>query len=182
MKSSALLRQRGMTLLLVLILMTVMLLGGLGLARITEAGGLITGNVAARDGSLHAAEVGWNTAFQDVITTIQPAPQVAIANWYWPTTQATDAAGIPVVNFDNARLVAGNVGRYEVRYVVDRLCNTAVITSVEVDCLSRRKEPPRDMNSVSSGDLAPSLAPQYRITIRVTDQRGTQTWTQALVN
>ena len=46
--------QRGMTLLVILILMTVMLLGALGLARVTEGSTLDSGNVATKEASLQA--------------------------------------------------------------------------------------------------------------------------------
>lgn len=175
-------RQRGMTMLMVLILMSVMLLGSLALARMTESSTLISGNVAAKDGSVHAAEVGWNTAFQDVTNIIKPAEGTAIPNWYWTTIQPTDAAtGIPQVNFDTAKAVTGGVGRYEVRYVVERMCTVASVTTSATDCLIKQANVLKDMSSTAP-DLQPAAARQYRITVRVTDQRGTQTWTQSLVN
>ena len=57
---------RGMTMLVVLVLMTVTLLGGLALARMTEIGTLASGNAAFREASLQASEVGANTAFAAV--------------------------------------------------------------------------------------------------------------------
>ena len=43
--------QRGMTMLVVLVLLSVMLLGGLALARITETSTLASGNAAFREAS-----------------------------------------------------------------------------------------------------------------------------------
>ena len=55
--------QQGMTMLVVLVLLSVMLLGGLALARITETSTLASGNAAFREASLQASEVGLNSAY-----------------------------------------------------------------------------------------------------------------------
>ena len=59
-------RQRGVTMLVVLVLLSVMLLGGLARARMTEVGALASGNSAYREASLQASEVGLNTAYEAV--------------------------------------------------------------------------------------------------------------------
>jgi len=175
--------QRGLTMLMVLILMSVMLLGSLALARITEANYLISGNVATKEASMHAAEVGWNTAFAAVAGIANTTNAgTAIGGWYFPTMQATDAAGVPVVNWNGAATVAGGVGRYTVAYIVDRLCTVGSVTVASRECLVRQDTSnPVNMSS-DKGDHEEKTAQQFRITIRVTDARGTQTWTQAIVN
>ena len=55
--------QRGVTILVVLVLLAVMLLGGLAMARMTEIGTLASGNTAFREASLQASEVGLNEAY-----------------------------------------------------------------------------------------------------------------------
>ena len=55
--------QRGVTILVVLVLLAVMLLGGLAMARMTETRTLASGNTAFREASLQAAEVGLNEAY-----------------------------------------------------------------------------------------------------------------------
>ncbi|MBI5255596.1 MAG: hypothetical protein HY855_03785 [Burkholderiales bacterium] len=174
-----------MTTLLVLILMTVMLMGGLALARMTESSFLISGNVASREASIHAAEVGWNTAF----TTIKAmaAENAAIGGWYFPTIQPDDANGIPAVDWSAAATVPAGVGRYTVNYVVDRQCTVANVVTASRECLVKLEPPPpagdaSEDKSATAQDYQPPTWRQFRITVRVTDQRGTQTWTQALVN
>ena len=49
--------------LMVLLLMAAMLMGALAFARITEVGSLVSGNLASKDSSFHAAEVGRGYAF-----------------------------------------------------------------------------------------------------------------------
>lgn len=180
MKHPALRRQRGMTMLVVLIMMSVLLMGALALARMTEASYLITGNVASRDASVHAAEVGWTVAFNAVQALPPGAEEVGIANWYWPTPQPADAAGVPQVNWANAAQVAGNVGRYDVRYVVERLCTVAPVIMASRQCLVKEVPEPPNRNH-DAPEIAEANSRQFRITVRVTDQRGTQTLTQSLV-
>lgn len=172
--------QRGMTMLVILILMTVMLLGALGLARITEGSTLVSGNVATKEASLQAAEIGWNTAYAQVKALTDDSRDSG--GWYWATMQPTDAAsGLPTtIDFDATPRVPGGVGRYTVNYAVDRLCTQAVVTASGRECLVKQADV-MEGRDADTPDYQPKSARQYRITVRVTDERGTQTWTQSLV-
>ncbi len=168
--------QRGVTLLVVLVLMGVMLLGGLALARITEIGNLAAGNSAYREASLQASEVGLNTAYAAVRAIANE--EAAAGNWYWPTAQAADVAGIPTVNWDNAPEVV--VGQYRVRYVAERLCEAAPVTDTLRQCLVKQV-PQMNSNRVGQEPLDPPNSRQFRVTIRVNGPKDTQTWVQALL-
>jgi type IV pilus assembly protein PilX len=173
--------QRGMTLLLVLILLTVMLLGGLALARMAESSALVSGNVATKDASVHASEVGWNAAFAQVKALA--SEDTNTGGWYWATMQPTDAStGIPTtIDFDATPVVAGGVGRYTVTYAVERMCNVAAVKASTRECLVKfDPDTPVDMQT-DPPDYQTKNSRQFRITVRVTDSRGTQTWTQSLV-
>ncbi len=172
--------QRGMTMLVILILMTVMLLGALGLARITEGSTLVSGNVATKEASLQAAEIGWNTAYAQVKALVDDSANTG--GWYWATMQPTDSAtGLPTtIDFDRTPAVAGGVGRYTVNYAVDRLCTQAVVSANARECLVKQADV-MEGRDADAPDYQPKSARQYRITVRVTDERGTQTWTQSLV-
>jgi len=180
MKRITLQAQRGATMLMVIILMAVMLLGGLALARMTETGFLISGNVASKDASVHAAEVGWNVAYAQVKALADENADTG--GWYWATMQATSATtGIPsAINFDATPVVAGGVERYAVTYAVERMCNIAAVTVASRECLVKQADVLQDQ-SFDAPDYQPKNSRQFRITVRVTDARGTQTWTQSLV-
>lgn len=169
---------RGIAMLVVLILLSVMLLGGLALARITETSTLAAGNSAYREASLQAAEVGLNTAYMATRAIAATAEDDSIAGWYWSTMQAADAGGIPAVNFNAAPEVV--VGSYSVRYVVERLCDTAVMTDAMRQCLVRQIV---QQSSARAGEEAidPPNSRQFRITVRVSGPKDTQTWAQMLV-
>jgi Tfp pilus assembly protein PilX len=175
-------RQRGLTMLVVLLLMSAMLLGALSLARITEAGTLVTGNVTAKEGSVHAAEVGRNAANAQLLALA--SKNTNAGSWYFATTQPVNAAtGIPsAVDFNAAGTVAGGVGRFDVRYVVERLCTVNDVKNSAVECLVVPNPNVPSNRSFGAPAYMSAGARQYRITVRVTDARGTQTWTQSLVS
>ena len=171
-------RQKGVTLLVVLMLMSVMLLGGLALARLTEIGSLASGNSGYREASLQASEVGINTAYAAV--KVLANEEANASNWYWATVQAADATtGIPNVTWTSAPEVT--VGLYSVRYVVERMCNTAPVSNTLRQCLV--KQIPQSPESAVYGleALDPPNSRQFRITVRVTGPKDTETWVQSLV-
>ena len=182
--------QRGLTMLMVMVLMTAMLMGALAFARVTEVGTLVSNNLAHKDSSFHAAEVGRGVAFARLqALAASGGLDDSTGGWYWASRQPTNpATGIPTsVNFAATPQVTGNVGRFTVTYAVERLCETTgLIESSELSCVVLNKPDDRD-----DGDMvdkrydAPAYmrvaARQYRITVLVTDARATQTWTQSLV-
>lgn len=168
--------QRGVTMLVVLVLLTVMLLGGLSLARMTEIGTLASGNATYREASLQASEVGINTAYA-AVRAINPE-DAPIAGWYWPTVQAADAAGIPAVDWNAAPEVV--VGNYRVRYVAERMCTVTPVTATLRQCLVRQV-PQVGSNRFGQEEIDPPNSRQFRITVRVTGPKDTETWVQSLV-
>ncbi|HEY9023750.1 MAG TPA: hypothetical protein VIP05_05580 [Burkholderiaceae bacterium] len=153
-----------MTLLVVLVLLTIMILGGLSLARLSAGGVFIAGNAASRQGSLQASEVGVNTAFDAVLALADDS--VAVTGWYFPTAQTVGTDGVPQ-GIDWSAAPSVTVAPYDVRYVVERLCSVAAVTDVNRECLV---------------PVASPLARQFRITVRVTmASTGTTTFVQALM-
>jgi type IV pilus assembly protein PilX len=172
--------QRGVTMLVVLVLMSVMLLGALAMARMTEVGALAAGNTAYREASLQASEVGLNTVYAQVRAIAATAENDNAAGWYWSTAQAQDANGLPDVNWNAAPEIA--VGNYSVRYVSERLCTVATITDPLRDCLVKQIPVPTSARGGTGNDkLDPPNSRQYRVTIRVTGPKGTTTFIQSLL-
>ncbi len=174
-------QQRGVTMLVVLVLLSVMLLGGMALARMTEVGTLVAGNVAFKDRALQASEVGMNTAFQRV--RVLANEEADSGSWYYASMQAQTAEGIPsVVDWTAAPEVT--VGPYSVRYVAERMCDAPSVADFERQCLLKRFNPD-GINSAGLNLDTPPLEPpsgrQYRITVRVTGPKDTRTIVQTLV-
>lgn len=169
--------QRGVTILVVLMLMSVMVLGGMALARMTEIGTLATGNNATREASLQASEVGINTAY--AATQALASEEANSGTWYWATTQAADTSGMPSVAWGSAPEIV--VGSYSVRYIVERLCTTAPVTDTLRQCLVRQV-PQVSSSRVGHEEVDPPNTRQFRITVRVTGPKDTETWVQTLVS
>jgi type IV pilus assembly protein PilX len=168
--------QRGVTLVVVLVLLSVMLLGGIALARMTEVGTLAAGNSAFRETSVQASEIGVNTAFFAIQGLTDENSNNG--NWYFAQAQANGADGLPNVNFDAAPELV--VGAYSVRYVVDRVCTGALpITDPLRQCLV--KQVPQLESATDKEKPDPPMARQFRITVRVTGPKETRTFVQSLV-
>lgn len=168
-------QERGVTMVVVLVLLTVMLLGGMALARMTEVGTLAAGNAAFRETSLQASEVGVNTAFAAMQALTDENSNNG--NWYFSTQQNQDANGVPTVNFDAAPQIV--IGAYRLNYVVDRICTGAMpVTEPLRQCLL--KQVPQLESASNRERLDPPTARQFRITVRVLGPKDTQTWVQAL--
>jgi type IV pilus assembly protein PilX len=168
--------QRGVTMIVVLILMTVMLLGGIALSRMTEVSTLASGNSAFREASLQASEIGINTAYAAVKTLADE--NLDTGNWYFATTLAQDANGQPTVTWGTAPEIT--VGAYSVRYVVDRVCTGALpVTDPLRQCLV--KQEPQISSSTDRERPDPPTARQFRLTVRVAGPKNTETLVQALV-
>lgn len=170
-------RRRGVTVVVVLILLSIVLLGGLAFARMTEIGTLATGNNANREAALQASEVGINTAYAAV--KVLASEESNSGNWYWATAQAADATGIPTsITWSSAPEVT--VGPFSVRYVVERMCNTAPVTDTLTQCLVRQV-PQMESSRVGQESVDPPNARQFRITVRIQGPKDTETFVQALV-
>ena len=168
--------QSGVTMLVVLVLLSVMLLGGLALARMSEVGTLASGNATFRETSVQASEVGVNTAYAAVVAlTNENADN---GGWYRALTLATDANGLPNVDWTGTPTV--QVGPYNVNYVVDRVCQGALPVSDPLrQCLV--KQVPQIESATDREKPDPPTARQFRITVRVTGPKNTQAWVQSMM-
>jgi hypothetical protein len=100
-------------------------------------------------------------------------------NWYFAKSQTLDASGVPTsANWGSAPEVT--VGRYSVRYVVERLCTgTGAITDPVRQCVNKIKKPIQSYTTAERPD--PPAAKLFRVTVRVTGPRDTQTFVQSLL-
>ena len=171
-------RQRGASLLLVLVLLAVTMLGGLAMARMTEAATLIAGNVTFKDSAAQASEVGINEAFERVraLTTLEQGQ----TGWYFPTKMAEDAAGLPQ-GLDWSAAPQVQVGSYQVRYVVERLCQGPLpVVDMPRQCVVQRLPQTGSAKAGAEALAAPSVS-QYRITVSVAGPKETQVFAQVSV-
>ena len=112
------------------------------------------------------------------LTTSQLASDTG--GWYFAAERAPDANGLPSGLDWSSPGAAGasvNVGAFTVQYVVERICATAAPTDVAGQCLLKVV----DIPIKDASGLAPPMAQQFRITVRVTGPKDTRTYVQALV-
>lgn len=170
--------QRGVTILVVLMLMSVMMLGGLALARMAGVGTLVAGNITMKERALQASEVGVNTAYASLRAL--PLTTSNVGGWYFATALDQTAEGLPDgIDWSGTgpTSTSTTVGAYTVRYVVERMCSTMPNVNVERECLLKVVA----IEPVDASGLAPPMAQQFRITVRVTGPKDTRTFVQALV-
>lgn len=169
--------ERGVTVLMTLVLLTVMLLGGVAMARLGEVSTLASGNAAYREGAVQASEVGINSAFVAIQAIANE--ELDAGNWYFAKAQTLNASGVPTTA-DWTAAPELTAGRYSVRYVVERLCTgVGAITDPVRQCVNKIKKPIRSYAGGPEPD--PPTAKLYRVTVRVTGPRDTQTFVQSLL-
>ena len=73
------------------------------------------------------------------------------------------------------------VGQYRVRYVVDRICEGALPVADPLRQCLVKQIPQLSSADFNKEKLDPPNAKQFRVTIRVTGPKGTQTWVQSMM-
>lgn len=194
-------RQSGISLLITLIALMLLALAGAAMMRATDFGGVVIGNIAFRQASVHASDVGIESARNWILT--QSTAMVASggtvttlhnnvtgrysATWgdFDPKTFTwTDAN--QAYRMTSGELPSGMTG-YTVYWVVHRMCqNTGVPSSAATNCIkvSSSTTEGESRKVVLYGDYnksGSSEAPYYRITSRVDGPRSTTTYVQAIV-
>ncbi len=151
-------QQKGVVLLVALIMLVAMTLGGIALVRSVYTANIIAGNLAFQQSATNSADVGVQTAFAWLIAnkatlgasnsgmgyTNVRGDKTTTWDSYWKTTLAL--ASVTMV-MDTA----GNT----VAYAIERLCTDAGCTGI--------------------------AQPYYRITVRVSGPRDTVSYIQAIV-
>lgn len=172
-------KQHGVSLIIALIALVALTLAGLALIRSTDTSNVISGNLAFREASLHATDVGVEAAITALgtIATLSlnanyPAGCAVGACNYYPTMQAAvTAAGVPTVI--NWSAVPNNIvdSSYAVQYVVDRLCDDPTpVTDIATKCMNVAGT---SVGSKKAGAVSFTSANQvyYRVTVRVVGPR-----------
>jgi Tfp pilus assembly protein PilX len=187
--------QRGIVLMIALIVLVAMALAGIALIRSVDTTTGVSGNVSFKQGALQEADVGIETG----IALLEPTGALAISAAkpetpdpiyrYYATAQATDARGIPtqLVNMTaNDAFIAGpidfknNTTGNRVRILIDRLCNAdGPFDSGKCTAYVAPREGPKD--AFSLGNLGGEL-PYYRISVRVDGPKNTVGFSQMIVH
>jgi Tfp pilus assembly protein PilX len=176
--------QRGNTLILVLIALSLLLLSAIVILRSSGVGMLVAGNVVSRTAGNQAAEVAINDALTAIQTalnngTFDPDTGAGLpAGSYFPRIQVTDTAGIPRgITWPSPT----QVGNYQLQWVIDRLCSTSPVTDASSQC--RTAPGPQTGNSIGVSAVQFRTPPRvfYRVTAMVTAPKASVSFVQVLI-
>jgi len=192
--------QRGVALILSLIMLTAMMMAGIALFRKISAGSMIAGNLTFTSSAISAAEQGSETG-RTWLTSQTAAGLYGAAAGYFPATCytndthiATDVdcstAAAPVFDpttfnwttFSTLATADDGAGN-EIRYVVHRLCRmTGELDKIGQECVVSQTASAGSggKTSVTYGTqaLSSTMKPYYRITTRVRGPRNSLAYTQ----
>ena len=188
-------RQRGAVLFMALIALIALTLAGLAMVRSVDTGNVISGNMAFRQAAMQNSDVGIEAAFVALPGILNISKDANIANQYFALRQPVDAMGVPTsVNWANVACrdndnssVTCDEQDYQVKYVIDRLCEaqTAGSTTVTdlqgycfVDVSSGRSGSKGAFQAVFSG----ANSVYYRVTVQVSGPRNTTAYVQAIIS
>ncbi|NDY92087.1 pilus assembly PilX family protein [Ideonella livida] len=189
-------RQRGVTLIIVLIALMVLLAGGVSLMRSSDAAVTLAGQLAFRRDLKNQGERGIAAAVAllktgDLSSVAARQAHLSTAN-YSATLLASSSDGVPQVLLSDAAWTAANfsgtdisstVAGVTVRTVIDRMCN-ATGSATAAQCVLQ--EVPCGTSSTQSsgkagGEVLTCSTATYRISVRVDGPRNTQAFFQSLV-
>lgn len=186
-------RQRGVVLFVALIAMVILSLAGVALVRSVDTSTGVAGNIAYRQASIAAV----NDAIENSVNAVFKAKTIPsqttahMPSHYYASIQPNEKAnGVPDVlagdyaamntKYSGAGLptpVADPVSGVEVRWVIERVCNTdGGLTTATCDTLPPKVAPAGTDNKYKPIPLPP--IPNFRVTVRV-DQTATNTLTYA---
>ena len=183
-------RQRGVVLMITLIVLVALTLAGLSMVRTADTGSVITGNLSFRQSALAATDAGVETAFTALggpAGIIATSLEALKANEYYPTIPdpvagAYDQYGVRTgVDWTAAPTVAGVPSGYNVRYIIERMCTGALpVTDITGSCVTEGATG-RGSKRVGAPTFTGALKVNYRVTVRVAGPRNTLSIAQAVV-
>lgn len=197
-------RQRGVVLMVALIVLVALTLAGLALMRSLDTTNLIAGNLAFQQSATHSGDIGTEAAItwlQNNTNTTSVCPDSTTqrtlycnnsANGYF-SARLEPAAGQTWDAFWTASLAQNAVSMAQdvttgntVSYVIHRLCNAnGDPTSVpSPGCAFSMTSPPVESNSKEAGFVAPVVNVQvyYRITSRIVGPRNATSYVQTIIS
>lgn len=170
-------RERGVTLIIVLVVIGLLLVANLALIRSMTTANRVTSNKSFKQGATQAGEVALADA--EAFVNTLATPDTSQTNKYFATMQAMDTNELPTtVNWTS--VVAEQVGNYQIRWIVERLCNVTPITDPTTQCLSLQLTQAGSQRA-GSPSYQGRASVYYRITSQVTGPRNTESYIQSAV-
>lgn len=185
-------KQSGVVLFITLIALVILLLSAIALIRSTDTAQLISGNLAIKRDLTNEAETAIQAAVAQfaagsLTTEASRENNLATAN-YSATVLASNAQGIPNVMFDPgfggfSAVEPAAINGLTYRYLVDRMCPNLGASNLQ-HCVSGKSvaiaggDAWNPLGNGGTGTPNPPGTVVYRVTVRVTDARQTESFIQ----
>jgi len=183
--------QKGVVLFIALIVLVALALAGISLVRSVDTSNVIAGNLAFKQGTLQAADLGVEAAVTALPTIALDTNSTGATYQYYATRRETDAQGVPtqkehgaagvaaVIDWSSVPVAATKAGN-SVKVVIERLC-TAPVVDLETNCFS---EPSTGNNSrtIPGSNFTNAPIVYYRVTAQVSGPRDTLSMVQAILS
>ena len=195
--------QQGMVLFIALIVLVAMTLAGLALVRSVDTANVIAGNLAFKQSTLQAGDLGVEaavTALPTIIagsvdTDLTPAASSTNPNyWYYASRRETDTYGVPTqkqagaagaataIDWTQLPIAATTAGN-SVRIVIDRLCQgPPPVTDLLASCFAEAGVGGSGSQKAGASIFTATPTVYYRLTARVTGPRNTVSMVQAILS
>ena len=196
-------KQEGATLFFAMIGLVVLLLAAAALVRTVDTNTLVVGNIAFRQAATRAGDIGMEDAMTWLDNTMTNAAlpvggQAAIdyalnatktsiqASGYYSSSSEVDLFDTSSATYAwedgrNTDLGTDAATGNRIRYVVERMCNTAGVLPDEDECLFTSIQQDIGHKSGAVQAIKPNQALIFRITVRVDGPRNTVSYIQGFV-
>lgn len=172
-------RQRGVSLLLVLVVLGVLLMSAAALLRNTETASLIAGNIAFKQAALQAADIAVNQAITDL--TNRTDFETSVEGVYQATRFAADSTGLPT-GLDWSAVPSQSYGNLQLQWMIDRLCVAPLPVTNPVAQCQVNDLATNGSNKVGSPDYKSVTTYFYRITVRARGPKNAESYVQSVVS
>jgi type IV pilus assembly protein PilX len=172
-------RAHGGALIITLIAMAILLIGAVSLMRSANTASAIAANTAMKQAAAEAGDTGLQAAAVALAGIANL--EANVAGVYYATQQAADANGL--LTADWSTVAATQAGNYQVKYLIDRLCDAPLpVTSTSTQCSIAPTAGDSTSHKVGAPLYVPKAPVYYRITARVTGPKSTESYVQAVVS
>ena len=177
-------KQRGVVLFIALIVLVAMSLAGIGMLRSVDTGNLIAGNLAFKQATLNASDLGLETGYQWLLTQAGTTALDAniVASGYNANPPANDATldWTDIANWAGSVVMATDAAGNTTRYIIHRLCPAVGPVTGQVCAISTTSGTAAGgSSSVGSTVFTSTNSVYYRIMARVDGPRNTSSITEA---
>ena len=188
-------RERGVVLFVALIALVALTLAGLAIMRSVDTGGLISGNMAFHQAALHRADIGVEAAFIGLPNVLATSKDANIANQYFAVRQPVDGNGVPTTavwanvpcRTNTNAVVACSTQDYQVRYVIDRMCEvqtsgSTAVTNIQSYCYADIGNGKGGAQGSFGAVFTGADAVYYRVTVQVSGPHNASAYVQTLIS